>query len=249
MIGKNFIIISLMVVFTALLSGCLGVNFGGNIGAGGVRGTGAIESRDMALGNFDSIIIDGSYNVIYRYSSASSLTVVMHENLFEYFEVSVENGVLEIGSTRSFNVNRGQAPRLYVYAPSLRSIDIRGAVDTIGWDTIYGENFYITVGGAADIDIHVEVERLSISSAGAADINLRGNAHDTGINMAGAGNLAARDLQTRDASIIVAGAADVEIAVSDTLDVVITGAGSVQYFGNPVVTQQITGVGRVRSGN
>ena len=40
-----------------------------------------------------------------------------------------------------------------------------------------------------------------------------------------------------------------EIAVSDTLDVVISGAGAVQYIGDPVVTQQIAGVGTVRRSN
>jgi len=254
MIMKKFVAVSFVVMLATLLSGCMGVSFGGNINIGGVQGnavqgTGDVISRDIAVDNFDSIIIDGTYNVVYRHAPTNALTVSMHENLFDYLEVSVENGALRVGSSRPFNVNRGQGPNLYVYAPSLSSIDIRGAANAEDWDTVYGERLYITAGGAANIDIPVEVERISIDAAGAVNIVLEGSADYADMTLAGAGYVDASDLQTRESSIVVAGAGGVEIAVSDTLDVVISGAGVVHYIGNPVVTRQIAGIGTVRSSN
>jgi hypothetical protein len=54
-------------------------------------------------------------------------------------------------------------------------------------------------------------------------------------------------LQTKTAELSATGAADADIAVSDTLKVSITGAGKVIYSGNPpTIEKHITGAASVR---
>ena len=66
-------------------------------------------------------------------------------------------------------------------------------------------------------------------------------------DMTGASDLRAKNLQTKSAEISTTGAADAEIAVSDSLKVSITGAGSVAYHGNPPhIEKHVTGAGSIR---
>ena len=65
--------------------------------------------------------------------------------------------------------------------------------------------------------------------------------------MTGASELAADSLQTKTAEISTTGAGDAEIAVAETLKVVITGAGKVTYSGNPAtIEKHISGAGSIR---
>ena len=65
--------------------------------------------------------------------------------------------------------------------------------------------------------------------------------------MTGASQLAADGLQAKTTEISTTGAGDAEVAVTDALKVVITGAGKVTYSGNPAtINKKITGAGSIR---
>jgi hypothetical protein len=54
-------------------------------------------------------------------------------------------------------------------------------------------------------------------------------------------------LQTKTAQISTTGAGDAQVAVAETLKVAITGAGKVQYSGNPpTIEKHISGAGSIR---
>lgn len=67
------------------------------------------------------------------------------------------------------------------------------------------------------------------------------------ITLNGLGNYDAPDLESQTATVRVPGAGSVAIWVLNTLDVTINGAGSVEYYGSPHVTQDISGVGKLTS--
>jgi hypothetical protein len=88
---------------------------------------------------------------------------------------------------------------------------------------------------------------FALESKGASEVTLDGNVDRLLVDMTGASQLAAAGLQAKTAEISTTGAGDAEVAVTDTLKVVITGAGKVTYAGNPpTIKKQITGAGSVR---
>jgi hypothetical protein len=88
---------------------------------------------------------------------------------------------------------------------------------------------------------------FALESKGAAEVTLTGNVDRLLVDMTGASQLAADGLQTKTAEISTTGAGDAEVAVTDTLNVIITGAGKVTYSGNPpTIKKQITGAGSIR---
>jgi len=243
---KKITLACVLLLTLALSTGCMVTSFGG-FGANTVQGTGPMVSRDFDILNFTGINISGGYTVVYRHAQAVSVTVSMQENLFDYLNVGVRNGVLFVDSDRSFRTSSSNTPRLYVYAPMIDSVTVSGAITTNDWDTINAPSFYINVGGAATATIDMNVEELDITVAGAATLYLSGNATVANLSIAGAGTLNGENLQTRDATISLAGTGNAELAVSDNLNVSISGVGNVWYIGSPNVTQTIAGMGRVRS--
>jgi len=219
---KKLVVYSLLLVgVVILLNGC-----GISINPQGVRGSGEIVSRDFDVENYTAINISGVYEVIWRQGETASVTVEMYENLFEYLEVSVEGNTLNIESRRAINVrNRDATPRIYLYSPSLETVDFYGALSAENWDTIHAQNFSMNVSGAASADLTFAVEVLDIDLSGAGDLDLTGNI-DT-------------------ANIVLSGAGDIEIDVSNYLNVDISGAGRVRYGGDPTISQNISGVGTI----
>jgi hypothetical protein len=87
--------------------------------------------------------------------------------------------------------------------------------------------------------------KFALEASGASRVSLDGTINELLADMTGASQLTAGGLQTKTAEISTTGAADVEIAVAETLKVAITGAGKVSYSGNPTIEKHITGAGSI----
>ena len=242
---RKITLICIWAGLTVLLSGCLLVSFDG-IGANAVQGTGNMVTKDFDTWDFTGIDIGGNYVIVYRQSQTVSISVSMQENLFDYLNVGVRNGILHVDSDRSFRTDQNYRPRIYISAPYLETVIISGAASIENWDTIAVETLHINVSGAGDGLIPMHVDTLEISIAGAADFTLTGTASTANLSIAGAGDIDALGLQAVNATVVIAGAGSADVAVSDTLDVTITGAGTVRYVGSPQVNRTIAGIGSVQ---
>lgn len=220
-----------------------GINIGG---IGSVRGSGDVESRDFDVSDFNGIDISGNYEVIWQQGTSYSLTIEMQENLFDYLDVTVRGNTLRINSSRSFNTTNATRPRVYIESPTLDSAHFSGAINANNWDRIQGNTFSLETAGAVNITLDVQVDTFEISVSGAGDLTLSGVAIVTDINIAGASDISASSLQTEETSISIAGAGNVDIAVSNDLTVHLTGAGRVRYIGDPTVVSTILGPGSVQ---
>ncbi|MDF2761081.1 MAG: hypothetical protein K0S99_3716, partial [Thermomicrobiales bacterium] len=60
-----------------------------------------------------------------------------------------------------------------------------------------------------------------------------------------AAGYSAADLASRIAAVTASGASQVTVNASESLDARVSGASRVEYIGNPAVTQDLSGVGRL----
>ncbi|MBK9055838.1 MAG: DUF2807 domain-containing protein [Chloroflexi bacterium] len=104
----------------------------------------------------------------------------------------------------------------------------------------------LELSGAGDVEmLHLDGESWSVNLSGAGNITVSGQVDTQTIVISGAGSYNAEDLSSQNASVEHSGAGMAVVQVSDTLDVNISGLGSVEYIGDPAVTQEITGLGTV----
>jgi hypothetical protein len=183
---KKFVAALMILVLAIGLAGC----------GSSVRGRGAVISRTIDAAGFTGIVIYGGYDVTFRQADNFSVTLEMHENLFDYLDAGVINRVLVVDFKRNINVGTGNVPKLTIQAPSLESFVVRGAanaslsgsgdsltievegaanVDALGFAAKY---VAVIVTGAGDVDVYAS-DTLKVTIDGVGSVRYRGNAELT----------------------------------------------------------------------
>lgn len=239
----------LMVVLAFTMTGCMAVNLNSpDLYNGGetIGGKGSVVTRDYDVDYFDSLLVYGNFEVIYK-NGPASVTLEMQENLMEYVEVSVTNGILRVGSWDNLVTGSTETLKIYVYTPALTDFNIHGLVTMKSGksDVIRGDRFNLTIDGGGDLDLELDVKIINTDISGAGSIKLSGTADYALIDLSGAGDINALGLKTTDADVSVSGAGSASIYCSGKLNIELSGVGSVEYDGNPEVTSDVSGIGTV----
>lgn len=205
-----------------LLAACVVVVVGCHLP--GVRGNGQIKTEERQVGAFASLDAGGTFEIEWQ-NGSPALRITTDENLLPYIENNVSDDTLHLRTREHIWPTHGI--KVVISSPTRTGGRIRGAVK-LTVKQLSGPTF-------------------ALESKGASDVTLAGNVDRLLVDMTGASQLAAAGLQAKTAEISTTGAGDSEVAVTDTLNVAITGAGKVTYSGNPAtIKKQITGAGSIR---
>jgi len=235
---KKIITISLCVLLaTVFLTGCVTINYSpAGVFGGNVTGSGNMETFSFSVGEITDVRVEMLCNIVYQSAPSDTVTLEIQSNLHQYIVFEESGGVLTLRATRNINIsNTANTPVLTISSPSIRSISHAGAGRFTTTDTITGDSFTLNITGAAEGTANINVNNLTVSLAGAGSFGLSGTADTADISMAGAGRLDALELQTREASINLAGVGMVRISCSDNLRITAGGLGTVEYRGTPAI--------------
>jgi len=250
---KRVIVLFVAVLAAVMLTGCVMIDYspGGSpfgitglnsseitfgVSPGNVTGKGSPETFTFDVGEITEIRIEMLCNIEYRSAPSDTVSFKVQPNLMDIILVEEVGGVLTVRATRNINITgTSNTPVLTVSTPSLERVFFAGAGRFTTIDPISNDSFTLDIAGAADGNVLLDVRELNVSLAGAGNFDLSGTADNAIIEMAGAGRLNALDLQTRSASINIAGAGTARISCSDSLRVVAAGVGTVEYRGSPSI--------------
>jgi putative autotransporter adhesin-like protein len=209
-------------ILIVLLVGCVVLVVGCHLP--GIRGNGQIKTEERQVSAFANLDAGGAFEIEWE-NGSPALRITTDENLLPYIENNVSDDTLRLRTRDHIWPTHGI--KIVISSPTRTGGRIRGAVK-------------------------LTVKQLSgpifaLESKGASEVTLDGNVDRLLVDMTGASQLAAAGLQAKTAEISTTGAGDSEVAVTDTLNVAITGAGKVTYSGNPAtMKKQITGAGSIR---
>jgi Putative auto-transporter adhesin, head GIN domain len=185
------------------------------------------ETREVAP--FSRLEVSESVDVRVVPGDGRQVRVQAGEHVIERVVTESSGGVLTI-DIRDRGIVIGSDPlgdaEVEVQASALEGVDIEGAGDVV-LDGVDADEFELRLEGAGEVDASGTVDRLTATIEGAGDANLL-------------------DLRARTARIVVQGAGDAEVNVSDELDVSVEGAADVAYTGDPRVRSDISGAGDIR---
>jgi hypothetical protein len=205
----------LLTVVPLIATGCHHHN---NISGSGKR---ALQKRDVA--SFSSISTSGAFDIELVCQKPVSLEIEGDDNILPLITTDVSNNVLYIKSVQGYSAREPITLRISV--PNLE-----GA----------------TVSGAGKINISgVKNERFELDSNGAPTIKVSGDTKVVDIDTSGAAKIDTHKLHASQAVVDSKGVSKVDLAVSDTLNVTISGPSHVTYEGNPVVNKTVHGPGSV----
>jgi hypothetical protein len=190
----------------------------------GIRGNGHIKTDQRTISSFANIDASGAFQIEWK-SGAPVLSITTDENLLPYIDNQVSGETLHLHTREQIWPTHGI--KVVISSPTRTGAKISGAVKLTA-NQLSGPRF-------------------ALESTSAAEVKLDGNIDELLATMTGASELHADGLQTKTTEISTTGAADAEIAVSETLKVAITGAGKVSYSGSPkTIEKHISGAGSIR---
>jgi Putative auto-transporter adhesin, head GIN domain len=201
------------------LGGCHWGGFGG-----GKAGSGKMKLEKRPVAAFKAVNISGAYEVEIVAQKEQGLEIEGDDNLLPLIRTEVNDGVLNISNEKSFSTRNPIRVRISV--PQLDAISTSGASDLVV--------------------SNVKSEAFNIDTSGASNIKISGEAKAFDLGMSGAGEVDAKDLRAQMVSVNSSGAAEAHVYASEELRVEASGAGSVNYYGDPKnVSEEVSGAASI----
>lgn len=197
----------------------------------GLRGSGTPATEVRELAPFEQIDLGGAFDLVVHVQPGvtQKLEITADDNILPEVQTRVVGNELDVEFEGDHWVRPKTPIVVEIWVPSLASIDASGAVD-IDVEGVFGDKFVLDMSGASDTTVRGTVGRFEV-------------------DISGAGDLDARQLVAKQVVLELSGAGEAAVSATDALDVDISGAGSVTYFGDPAtLNQDISGAGSIHKG-
>ena len=217
----------------------------------GVGGDTAIADQDLAP--FRRIHVSGAAEVMLVQGPQEHLAVeTPTRGLRIVANVQGETLDISVRDTRRWwsgltGRNGGsRTTRITITARTLDALSLNGAVKLMATRLATPALQISASGGSA---VHLEglkTGALRVNGSGALKAHLAGEATEQHVSISGAGEYQAEELASERATINVSGVGHVVVRVARELTASISGASNVEYVGDPVVKERVSGMGRVK---
>lgn len=166
-------------------------------------------------------------------------------------EVRGDTLILEVGENWLERLTSGlllvanRPLRYHVTLPRLSALSVAGSGEVDGGDWS-GPQLRLRVSGQAELRLDgLAYDVVDAVVSGRGELRLAGQGDRAQLSISGSADIVAPELALRHAEVKIAGQGNVEVRVSDRLDVRIAGFGAVRYHGDPSIKQVISGAGTV----
>jgi hypothetical protein len=182
-----------------------------------------VENR--TVGGFTAVQLSSFGDLQIEQTGTESLSIEAAADVLPQLTSDVSGGVLRLGLKPGSTLDDATP---VVYRLTVAALDA------------------IAVAGAGDVTAsNLRAGRLTVDISGAGDMTLGGTVDAQVVTISGAGDYDGENLQSADAQITIEGAGDAVLRVDNRLDAAISGVGSIEYIGDPQVTQDVRGAGSV----
>ena len=224
---KSISFTSMLFLFVFMLTGCEGL-FSKEV----MQGDGNVNQYVFETETFHAIEIKGVFNVLLTQGNEQEVFLDVDSNLLDQISIEVQNEVLIVGINRE-NFVRPTKINLHVTYVDLDRISSSGASKIFASNPVTTESLHISLSGATDINLEMNVKELTTSVSGASNVNFSGKSTDHFAEMNGAGSFQAENLITDYTKISLSGAGVVYVHAKQKLDANVSGVGNVYYAGEP----------------
>ncbi|HWS99418.1 MAG TPA: head GIN domain-containing protein [Pyrinomonadaceae bacterium] len=186
----------------------------------GASGSGKTKAEKRSLSGFKAVNISGAFEVEIVAQKEAGVELEGDDNLLPLVRTEVNDGVLSIFNDRSYSTS--DAIRVRISVPQLDAVSTSGASDIV-----------VT---------NVKSDDFNVSTSGAGSLKISGEARTLDLEISGAGSVDTKDLRAARVSVDSSGAAEADVYASEELRVSASGAGSVNYYGDPKnVSESVSG--------
>ena len=214
---------------------------------------GESQRETRVLTGFSRIEIVGMADVRLRQGTTEGATVEATGRLLPRIRTEVRDQTLfiDVAQERQWSdwmhwSGPRRTPRVTVDFIKLERLESAGAVK-IAAESIRADELRLDFSGASSVRIaNLQASGLRLEGSGATKVELAGKVGTQFVDLSGAGSYSATGLESDRAEVHVSGAGKAFVNAKTSLAVEISGAGLVEYLGDPKLEQDISGVGKVR---
>lgn len=191
---------------------------------GQATGSGTMKLEKRTVPPFAAVRISGAYDVEIVVQKDQSLEIEGDENLLPLITTEVRDGLLDVSNSKSLSSKNKL--RLRISVPNLDAVSSSGASD-----------FVIS---------NVKSEQFDIDFSGLGTLQVSGETKTLELKLSGAGAVDAKNLHAEKVIVVSSGAANADVYASGELSADVSGAGNVNYYGDPKsVKEDTSGAGSV----
>lgn len=236
---KKYIALALILIGIVAISGCTSQN---------TAGSGNVTNETRNASDFDQIDLNGAGEIILTQGNTESVVVEAEDNLMPYITTGVSSRKLNVNFNAGMPIPT-KPIKIYVTVKDLSSINIAGA-GKITSEALKVRDLVLSINGAGEANLNnLNADSFKSTISGSGKITAAGSTSSQNIDIQGAGEYNAKSLASKKTNISINGAGKATVNVSDILEVLISGSGTVDYIGSPKVTQKINGAGNVNKIN
>jgi hypothetical protein len=215
-----------------------------------VRGSGVLATETREVGDFDSVQLDGAGKLVIIQGESTSLTVEAEDNIISNLESVTQGNTLRLGYQESFWQKAIFPTETIIYTltvTDLNAITFNGASD-LELDSLETESLSITVNGAAQVTIDdLTADSLKVQINGTGTVNISGEVISQDLGIDGAGTVQNGDLKSSQTTIEANGLGIATVWVTDSLNLTFNGGGTLNYYGEPAIIQNINGAADINA--
>ncbi len=176
---------------------------------GRTKGSGVMATETRDLKGFKAIDVSGVFQVEIVAQKDFSVQVEADDNLLQYIKTEVDDGVLEISTTKRIKSHSGL--KIRISAPDIEKIE---------------------ASGVAKVNVsNVKNAGLNVDTSGASKVELAGETDKLVIEVSGASKIEAENLKARAATVDASGASKINIFATESVRADASGASKITYTG------------------
>lgn len=149
------------------------------------------EEKTYDLDKIDSIEASGAFNIIIELGKKQSVTVIEEKGRFDYIDLDVSGGTLELEFTKNWRGSDGPDFTVKLVLTSLEEIDVSGANRILIKDA--------------------KLDDLEIDASGATQLVLSGTCNHLEADVSGASKFVADELKCESIDLDLSGASEASI--------------------------------------
>jgi hypothetical protein len=212
-----------------------------------VSGTGSTVTQNYSLSNFDKVSSAIDADINYTYDQNYSVSVNAQQNVLDEIIVKKSGSMLVVKLEAGTNLIDYDQITVNVRGPQFAGADLSGKGNINVRGSFVSAAVNIDISGYGKIDIEkIQATNFSINISGNGELVLdNGTTNKLNTSLGGTGKIYLSNLKATNVYTKTGGSGDTEVWATDKLDVDIAGSGDVYYKGNPIITQNIKGAGKV----
>jgi hypothetical protein len=219
----------ILVAITALLLASCNhsINWNSIEGSGNVT----TERRNVA-GDFRSIEVSNSIDVVIEQSDAIEIVVEADDNLLKHILTKVENGKLVISCDKNSFINM-KAMKVTVKMPAIEQLEANSSASITSTNTIKGENITLSTASAGTINLSIELNDITCNSSSGSSMTIDGMALRMKANAASGSEIDTKNLLANEVNAKASSGATISTHAIVSLDAEASSGGNISYSKNP----------------